>query len=251
MQLSRESYRSRWLILVCTWAIVAYVLIQQTISVQGYLSILGGLGLRGAPEPTSAMKQVYPGFAVDAEVWVRHALALLEGDDVRLRYTTIDNAPVGREVHWNSAWAWCIAGAGKIYHLFTGTPIAQSVEKATIWLNPAAFFALIVILSTWATRRLGAIAGVFVAAAMLGNDRIYEGFFPSYVDHHGLLTVAVLATILGAVAMGGGWWRPDPAASGVALPDSEPAVRSGAVFSGFAGACGMWVSAASVIPSPS
>ncbi len=248
MQLSNESYKTRWVILVSTWALVAWTLYAQAFIVRDYLSIVGQLGLRGAPEASTPLKQPYPAFAADAQTWVRHALSLAEGSDLRLRYTQIDNAPDGREVHWNSAWAWTIVGAGKVHSLFTGSPLPTSIEKATVWLNPTALLVLIIVFSSWATRRAGVIAGVIIAAAMVCSGRIFEGFFPGYVDHHGLLTVAVFGMMLGAVFMGGGWWRPAIPGKSSILPESSQSARSGAVFSAICGACGLWVSAASVIP---
>src|SRR3954468_19176696 len=184
MELSHESYRARWLILVAAWTLAAIALTLHSRMVDEYLFTVGKLGLRGAPVATTPLKQAYPAFAADAQVWVQHALSLLEGDKLQLRYTTIDNAPYGREVHWNSAWAWTIAGAGKLHQLFTGQPLPYSVERATLWLNPVVMFALIVLLSAWVTRRAGAIAGVILVIAMTCHERIMEGFFPCYVDHH-------------------------------------------------------------------
>ena len=248
MQLSSESYRTRWLILVIMWTLTATLLFLQASRVRDYLTIVGQLGLRGAPAATTPLQQGYPAFAADAQTWVRHALSLLEGEQVQLRWTTIDNAPDGREVHWNSAWAWCIAGSGWVYHLFTGVPLANAVEKVTVWLTPIALLVLIMIISAWATRRAGLIAGVVIVVAMACSDRIYEGFFPTYVDHHGLLTVAVLGMMLGAVVMGGGWWRAAKPGQATLLPVSAEAARNGAVFSALSGAFGMWVSAASILP---
>ncbi len=249
MQLSHESYRTRWLILVGVWAIAAFALIQQAIITRDYLTVVGALGLNGKAMAETPFQQAFPAFAADAEVWVRHSISLLEGNSLRLRYTTIDNAPYGREVHWNSAWAWTIAGSGWIYHQFTGVPLGNAVERATIWLAPVTLFVLVAILSAWVTARVGAIAGVVVVAALICNDRFFEGFFPSYVDHHGLLTVSVFAMILGAVLMGGGWWEAKKDTPFTLLPTSPQNARSAAAFSGFAGACGLWVSAASVIPA--
>jgi len=177
MQLSNESYRTRWLILVTAWSFAALLLILQAQLMRDYLQVVGQLGLRGAATASTPLKEGFPSFAADAQTWVRHALALSEGDQLQLRWTTIDNAPFGREVHWNSAWAWCIVGAGHVYQLFTGVPFANAVEKSTIWLTPITLMVLIVILSSWATRRAGVIAGVVIVAAMCCNDRIYEGFF--------------------------------------------------------------------------
>jgi len=248
MLLSQESYRVRWCVLVAVWTLTAFYLFKQASAVGDYLTLVGRLGLRGAPAATTPMKEAYPAFAADAQVWVRHAMSLLEGNDVRLRYTTIDNAPDGREVHWNSAWAWTIAGAGKIHHLITGQPLLGSIERATIWLNPVVHFTLIVLLSAWATNRGGLIVGLLVVGTTVSSDRIYEGFFPGYVDHHGLLTLSVCGLVLGAMFMGGGWWQKSDGTNARILPASAEEARSAAVFSALCGALGLWVSAASVIP---
>ena len=213
-----------------------------------YLDLVDQLGLRGAQVSATPLKEAYPAFAADAQTWVRHALSLLEGHESRLRFTTIDNAPNGREVHWNSAWAWTIAGAGWVHHLFTGLPVTNSVERATVWLNPVVLFVLILIFSIWATSRAGAIAGVVIITAMSCHDRIFEGFFPSYVDHHGLMTAAVMGLALGAVFMGGGWWQKSTAKGMGVLPESPESARTAAVFSAICGATGMWITAASMIP---
>jgi tetratricopeptide (TPR) repeat protein len=248
MQLSFESYRARWLLLVGVWVLSATALYFQSRLVNRYLDMSGKLGLRGAASASTPLQHVYPAFAADGQVWTRHALSLLEGDSLRLRFTTIDNAPDGREVHWNSAWAWTIAAAGKVHQLFTGLPLPTAVERATLWLNPVMLFAFVVLMSAWATRRAGAIVGVLVAIAITCHDRIFEGFFPSYVDHHGLLTIAVLGLTLGAVFMGAGWWQESPAGAHSILPTSPRSARWAAMFSALSGACGLWVSAASSIP---
>lgn len=247
MQLSQESYRARWLVLVTVWSLCAYALFTQAAGVRQYLSLVASVGQR-VPPVTTPLVQYYPAFAADAQVWVRHALALQEQKTLRLRYTTIDNAPDGREVHWNSAWAWTIAGAGWMHHLFTGLPLPEATERATLWLPATVLLFLIMVLSAWATRQAGLIAGMIVAFAMACHDRIYEGFFPSYVDHHGLLTVAVFGMVLGAVLMGGGWWQERKNSSFSLLPATLGFARQSAMFSALSGACGLWVSAASTIP---
>jgi tetratricopeptide (TPR) repeat protein len=248
MQLSQESYRTRWIVLVSVWVLCGIGLFLQARLVDTYLGIAGQLALRGAPSANTPMKQAYPSFAADAQMWTRHALAVIEGDSARVRFTKIDNAPDGREVHWNSAWVITIALAGRLHHLFTGLPLTTSVERATLWLNPAVLFVFIIFFSAVATRRAGAIAGVVVAITMVCHDRIFEGFFPTYVDHHGLLSVAVFGLALGAVFMGAGWWQ-EAASDGVhILPHSARSARRSAVFSALSGAFGLWVSAASMIP---
>jgi hypothetical protein len=236
VRLSQESARTRRLVLAVAWLLAALLLFSHARLVRDYLDLAGHLGLRGAAEAPTPLKQAYPAFATDAHTWVRHALSLIEGDSLRLRHTDTDNSPEGREVHWNSAWAWTIAGAGKVYQAFNGGPITTAVEKATIWLGPLTLLVLVVLLTTWTARRAGLLAGVFLACAMTMHERLREGFFPSYCDHHGLLTVSVLGIVLGAAMMGAGWSRREE-------------TRSGMWLSAVSGALGMWVSAASVIPA--
>src|SRR4051812_43774290 len=84
MQLSRESYRVRWIVLVTLWALAGTALCLHTRLVDDYLEIVGHLGLRGAPTFETPLTRAYPAFAADAQMWVRHALALLEGNDLQL-----------------------------------------------------------------------------------------------------------------------------------------------------------------------
>ena len=232
--------------MLLVWAAAAAVLIIHAVTVRDYLGVVSELGRRGGGVPATPLQQPYPAFAADAQTWVRHAVSLLEGNGPQLRATTIDNAPHGREVHWNSAWAWAIAGGGYFDHRITGTPLLQAVERTTIWLPSAAFLLLILFVSGWVARRAGALAGAVVTIAMVGHPRVYEGFFPSYVDHHGLLCVSVLGMTLAAAFMGAGWWRPSEERM-VVLPRTRESVRSAAIVSALFGAFGLWVSAASVI----
>ncbi len=72
------------------------------------------------------------------------------------------------------------------------------MEKATIWLGPMTLLLLVVLMSTWLSRRAGLLAGILLVAAMVLHQRLLEGFFASYCDHHGLLTVSVLGLVLGS-----------------------------------------------------
>lgn len=248
MSLQPQKSRYRWPVMVAVWLLLGGLLFSHARLIRDYLRVVGGMGLRGEPAATTPLVQPYPSFAADAQTWVRHALTLAEGQQTRLRFTEIDNAPHGREIHWNSAWGWTIALAGKLDHWVNGTPLPRAVERMTLWVNPTVLLVLIVVVSAWTLRRAGLVAGTLVAAAMVGHPRMYEGFFPSYVDHHGILTVSVLGMFLGALLMGAGWWRPEGLGQPF-LPGSAAVARRSAVTSAVSGALGMWVSAASVLPS--
>ena len=235
------------LIVLIAWLFASGLVVWHQRIVDRYLVIAGDLGIRPEGRAVTPLTMAYPAFAADAQTWVRHALSLLEGNDLRLRYTSIDNAPVGREVHWNSAWAWCIALAGKLEHWVTGQPLPRSVELATVWLPSVVLIAFSLGLALWAARLGGPATGVFVAFALPGSARIFEGFFPGYVDHHGLLTVAVVGLSLGAFFMGAGWVRAQTQGEDVLPANASEAMRA-ATASALWGAFGMWVSAASSIP---
>jgi tetratricopeptide (TPR) repeat protein len=243
-----QSFRYRWLVMVAVWIALTALVFSHARLIRDYLGVASELGLRGEAAPSTPLAQPYPAFAADAQTWVRHALTLSEGRQSRLRFTDIDNAPDGREVHWNSAWGWIIALGGKLEHWANNTPLPRATERMALWVNPFVLTVLFILLSAWAVRRAGLVAGVLLAAAIVGHPRIYEGFFPSYVDHHGILTLSVLGMFLGALFMGAGWWRSEGAWRPF-LPDSPEVARRGAVSSAVCGALGMWVSAASVLPS--
>ena len=243
-----QSHRYRWLVMAAVWVVLAALVFSHARLIRDYLGVAGELGLRGEAAPSTPLAQPYPAFAADAHTWVRHALTLSEGRQSRLRFTDMDNAPDGREVHWNSAWGWIIALGGKLEHWANNTPLPRATERMALWINPLVLTVLVVLLSAWAVRRAGLVAGVVLAAAIVGHPRIYEGFFPSYVDHHGILTLSVLGMFLGALFMGAGWWQPEGNWRPF-LPVSSSVARRGAVSSAVCGALGMWVSAASVLPS--
>ena len=179
MRLSSESRRVRWCVLAATWTLIAAILFLHARTMRDYLAAVSHAGMRGAALSDTPLQQPFLSFESDAQTWILHAIALTEGHDLQLRHTTIDNAPDGREVHWNSAWAWMIAGAGRIRQSFTGEPLPTAIERAAIWLNAIVLLGLIVAISSWTARRAGAVAGAFVALGMTGHVQFYEGFFPT------------------------------------------------------------------------
>ncbi len=204
------------------------------------------MGLNGAPAASTPLRSPTFSFAADAQTWIRYALQLEEGHKLQLRHTEIDNAPYGRDVHWNSAWAWAIAGAGELRSHFTREPLPLATERAALWLNGGVLLVIVIGLSAWTAMRAGALAGTLVAFGIVGCGRFYEGFVPTYVDHHGLLTASVFGMMLGIVFMGVGYWQSDGSAP--LLPSGFGGVRSAAVGSAICGAIGLWISAASVVP---
>lgn len=248
MEVTKETRRVRWLAVILAWLVAATLIYLHSELFRQDLELGNHVGLRGAAVSPTPMKRICPTMYADALMWVRNALDLSHGAGPQMRFTHADNAPYGREVHWNSGLAWAVLGAGWLQHLFNGQPLPHAIEQSMAWFNVPLLLGFILILSTWVARRAGAGAAVFLTFAMVGDTDFYAVFGPNYVDHHGLIAAAVLGLLLGGAFMGVGFWRTSDDAAQL-LPDSRAVVRRAAVCSAIWGGIGMWVSAATLIPT--
>lgn len=248
MILTRESRRTWWCVMLAAWGLAAVLAVCHVQASLQYRDLMDRAAER-VPPLSTPMRHIVPTNYADAQTWVRYALTSEPGAPARVRYTHDDNAPEGREVHWNSAFAQLIADAGELRAAFTGEPRALATERMLPWFNLPLLLVVVVGFSAWTGRRAGAGGGALIALGLIGTEWFYAGFAPLYVDHHGVLAAASLGVVLGALFMGGGWWRtPTTAADGL-LPVSRAAARGAAVFSALCGAGGLWFSAASTIPT--
>jgi hypothetical protein len=224
------------------WLFVAALAGWHTSAMRDYVALLDQVN-RPAYEHAAPLERPLPGSFADAQAWVRYALALQETGRWQLRFTDMDNAPKGREMHWSSLFAQLVATAGRIQEKLTGEPQPRATEHALMWFNLPLLLGCVVLFSGWAAARLGAGAGVLVALFMVGHLSFYDGFMPNFADQHGRLTASGLGLALGVMLMGAGWWR----ASGdepKLLPISLGAARRAAISSAVSGAFGTWISAA-------
>jgi tetratricopeptide (TPR) repeat protein len=236
--------------MVASWALAGTLILLQTATVRGYVRLLDAQGLHGAAEAATPLRQVIPARNADAQMWVRHVLSGIESGESRVRFTMVDNAPVGREVHWSSGFAWLLRGAAALQGAWGGSGAGgPALERMLLWFNVPLFFVVVVLWSGWTARRAGPWAGVLLACAMVGHQRFQEVFAATYVDHHGLVNAAILGLVLGAAFMGFGWWRPSPAAGPSLLPDATTGARRAALVSALSGALAMWLNAASALPA--
>ncbi|MBI5689900.1 MAG: hypothetical protein HZC55_07345 [Verrucomicrobia bacterium] len=242
----RSSGWRSWALLGAVWVGCAALAWFHAVAEWEYLDLLNGLGLREAPAAATPLRQVIPARHADAQMWVRHALVQQQTGALRLRFTPVDNAPTGREVHWSSGFLWLLRGAAALPPATSSPPAA--LEQALRWFNLPLLLVLLAGFSAWVTTHAGARAGVIVAAGLIGHNRFYEGFAPTNVDHHGLINAALLGLLLGVVFMGAGWWRNRPDDAPGWLPASPRAARRAAAVAGLCGGIGLGLSAAAVIP---
>lgn len=199
---------------------------------------------RGTPREPSPV--ILREMAQDGYIWNRHALHLGEDGRLRLKWTDFDNHPEGRPVHWSSGFAWWLRGLGEARNRFFAPheSLQTSIARMSIWANPillALFVPLIGGLAAW---RFGPLAGSTLVVAMVSTQSFYEGFLPAYPDHHGLIAVTLLGTVLGLAWAGAGWIHPGGERHDLVPPDARTA-RTGVWISAAFGAAGFWISALS------
>ncbi|HVM61031.1 MAG TPA: hypothetical protein VMV72_09195 [Verrucomicrobiae bacterium] len=244
MRLSDESPQARRFILLAFWLIVVVFSLGHAWETNRYLRAASAVTRAGRGTGTPFQLLNFAD-AVDGKVWVRNATDLVEEPGVwRLRHTTSDNAPVGREVHWSSGWAWWLIGLGAVERAVTDEPWPKAIETMSVWAHLPVLWLGVALFSWWIARRAGAAAGALTAVALFGHPGMYEGFWPADPDHHGLVSMAVFGLVCGALLAGAGWWR-ESEDEGV-LPRNLSQARRAAAVSALCGAAGMWVSAASV-----
>ena len=237
---------SYWLILAITWAAVLAAAINEVIDTRAYIAMLDDSGT--LPAELVPLRSTVPADYADAYTWTRLALGPSDGPIGRVRHTRIDNFPAGREVHWNSTYLDLMALAGKWRAAALDEPVEVATERMRVWFNLPVFMAFVVLFSAVTAKRFGVGAGVFLSFAMLGFPWFYDGFAPAYLDHHGVLTASTMGVVLGAFLMGGGWIR-GVEGGATLLPSDRDQARFGAILSAVSGVVGLWISAASVIPT--
>jgi hypothetical protein len=231
---------------VCGWLLAVGFVVWHARAMDGYLTRATATRFTEVPVATP-LTRIPQAIAPDGQVWIRHALALAENGAWRLRTTDQDNAPAGREIYWNSGWALWLEACGQLRRMCTGEPLPAAVEAASLWAQLPVFLLVLTLATVWMGLRWGGWAAALTAVALAGHRGFYEGFYPAYCDHHGLINAAVVGLVLGAVFAGAGWWQRRSSAGVSPLPGSEAEVMRAATFSAVAGALGLWVSAASLV----
>jgi hypothetical protein len=192
-------------------------------------------------KPTEVLPVPLLEIAFDGYVWNRHAEKLGEDGEWRVRYTDMDNAPEGREVHWSSGFALYLRGLGEIYSHYTGDTMRNSIFRMSIWANPILLVMALGLFSTLSARRFGPLCGSVLGIGMVTTASFYEGFLPGYPDHHGITGFALLGLVFGIAWAGAGWVQ-QPDGKAFLPPKSVKQARHGMIFSGVSAATALWIS---------
>lgn len=231
---------------LCGWLLAAGFVVWHATLVDRYLDRVSATRFT-ADSIETPLARVPQSFAPDGQMWIRQSLDLEESGAARLRTSTLDNAPDGRPVYWNSGWAWWLKTCGHARQSLTKESFATALENAAFWANLPVFLVVMSVASLWVWRRWGGPAGAVMAVSLAGHRGFYEGFYPGYSDHHGLISASVLGVVLGVGMAGGGWWRRAEAPGISLLPKSGAEVMRAMTVSAVCGALGLWVSAASLV----
>jgi len=176
----------------------------------------------GAPEP-----RILGDAAADGYEWMRLTREAIAAGTWRLRRCDYENAPLGRDVYWSSGFSAWMRTLAKLHP----APEAdlRPLEWAGTWANPLLLMLALPVVVTLAACRWGPVPGAALVAWMIGCFGFREPFLPAQPDHHGIILLACLGTLLGIV-LAEGWperrWR-----------------RAAMTGSAVASAVGMWTSA--------
>ena len=191
--------------------------------------------------PTEVLPVPLLEIAFDGYEWCNHAEHLGENGEWQMRYTHLDNAPKGREIHWSSGFAWYLRALGELHRHFSGDTLRNSIFRASIWANPLLLIVALALFATLSARRFGPLCGSVLAIGMITTASFYEGFLPAYPDHHGITAFALMGLIFG-IAWAGTAWVQKPDGNAFLPPRSLKQAKHGMIFSGICGAAGLWVS---------
>ena len=141
----------------------------------------------------------------DAYYWISYARTSIEQRTLRLRHSTIDNVPYGREIHWCSGPTWLLIALAAPLHLVGDRSLDETLSLAALALS--ACFLLTPVLSrdmSYGTLDHHALLLLFVAGTLLCLQLGGAGFVAA--EGSGALRNARRWTVASAICAGAGLW---------------------------------------------
>ena len=180
----------------------------------------------------------------DSYYWLAYARQVLETGRARIRTTTFDNAPNGREMHWSHPLIWSIVALARGFQAM-GCSQPTALELAGRTVMPIAGVLFLTLAFGLLIRRFDLKTAGLIVAALATSLAIQWDFHAFRPDHNGLQMAAAASMVLCLFLGGFGWQRlPDAAVPpGVlALPDLA-AARRWFRAAALCGAVGLWLGA--------
>ena len=187
----------------------------------------------------------------DPYAWMAHTRDLMASNGWRIRWTFMDNAPYGREMHWSHPLIWTLRGMATGIIAVTGWPVARAVELAGIWVMPLFQFLFLGLAWVVLARKQGWFPGGLFVFLCLSLTGFANAFYPLLPDHHGLQLATGLFSFICLQLGGMGWTRTGPTApasigSGpfrsLSIPPPQEACRW-FIASGVFGGLALWLGA--------
>ncbi len=201
-------------------------------------------GQPGSNKPAGILHPI----AADGYLWIRHAQNMVKERHWRLNHTNFDNSPNGRDVHWHSGFAWWLIGLGWIKHTFSGVPFDRAIALSAVWANTIILACYVILLPFLLCRRFGIMTAIVLAIGMLSCREFYEHFIPAYPDHHGVIGITALCSVLFLLMAGAGWVRGNNRGHEYLLfPKNEQDARLWIIVAAFFSAAALWTSAVSQV----
>ena len=177
----------------------------------------------------------------DAYCWMLYAADLLENGRWRIRHSSWDNVPDGRDVHWCQLPVWGIAALAKGWQRAAGLPLPAAVERAAAALMPLAGIVFLFAAFLAVRRRWGAGAAWLFLAGTATFNAVFFTFHPTRPDHHGFQLAFLVSAWLLLLAGNLGWRDAAPEAE--AEEGAARRRRSAFLAAGVCTGCLFWLSA--------
>jgi hypothetical protein len=184
----------------------------------------------------------------DSYTWLSHTRDLMKSGEWRLRWTFMDNAPYGREMHWSHLIIWTVRGIANMIMAQTGWPAARAVELAGVWVMPLFQFLFLALALVAISRKWGLLPAAGFMFAFLTYESVAIAFHPLKPDHHAMQLYFVLASFA-CLQMGGlGWVGSSPASESntpfwIGFPGAPArrTARNWFIASGVFGGLALWI----------
>ena len=172
----------------------------------------------------------------DAYYWISYARTSIEQRTLRLRHSTIDNVPYGREIHWCSGPTWLLVALAAPIHLMGDRSLDETLSLAALGVHPLLFLLLLVGSALLMARKIGPLAALALSACFLLTPVLSRDMSYGTLDHHALLLLFVAGTLL-CLQLGG---------AGFVAAEGSGALRNArrwTVASAICAGAGLWVQA--------